>query len=52
MNTYKNIKYYRTWIQGNWFLILPDFQKSIQLQNNCSLEDIEQIINNEVCQFI
>ena len=49
---YKNIRYYRTWIQGNWFLILPAFQKSIQLVNNCSIEDIEKIIDNEVYQFI
>lgn len=52
MNTYKNIKYFKTWIQGKWYLILPDFQKSIQLQDPYSIENIEQIIDNEICQFI
>ena len=52
MNTYNGIKYYRTWIRGNWYLILPDFEISIQLQDNCSTEDIKQIIDNEICQYI
>ena len=52
MNTYKNIKYFKTWIQGKWFLVLPDFEKSIQLEEPCSEEDIEQIIDSEVVQFI
>ena len=52
MNQYKNIKYYRSWIRGNWYLIIPDFQKTIQLEDGCSTENIEQIIDNEICQFI
>ena len=46
MNTYKNITYYRTWINGNWHLILPESQTSIQLVDNCSTDDIERIIDN------
>ena len=52
MEQYKDIKYYRTWIRGNWYLILPEFQISIQLVNGCSTEDIEKIIDNEICQYI
>ena len=52
MEQYKDIKYYRTWIRGNWYLIVPDFEISIQLQDNCSTDDIEKIIENEIWQFI
>ena len=52
MKTYNNIQYFTTWMRGNWYLVLPDFQKSIQLQDPCSENDIERIIDNEVCQFI
>jgi len=52
MNTYRNIKYYRTWIRGNWYLILPDFEISIQLVDGCSTDEIEKIINKEVWQYI
>ena len=52
MNTYKNIEYYRTWIGGNWHLVIPEFQISIQLVDGCSTEDIEKTIDNEICQYI
>jgi len=52
MNTYNGIKYYRTWIGGNWHVIIPEFQTSIQLKDNCSTEDIEKIIDNEICRYI
>lgn len=52
MKTYKNVRYFRTWIRGNWYLMLPNFQISIQLNDPCSENDIEQIIENDVIQFI
>ena len=52
MNIYKGIKYYRTWICGNWHLIIPEFQMSIQLVDNCSTDDIEKIIDNEIYQVL
>ena len=52
MNIYKNIRYYRTWIRGNWFLVLPDFQTSIQLIDGCTEDDIYYVIENDVYQYI
>lgn len=52
MNIYKGIKYYRTWMRGNWFLILPDFQISVQLVDGCTDDDIINIINNEVIKYV
>ena len=52
MNEYKNVKYFKTWIRGNWYLILPEFQTSIQLVDGCTEDDIERIIDNEVCRFL
>ena len=52
MNIYNEIKYYRTWIRGNWYLIIPEFQTSIQLVDGCSTEDIERIIDNKIYQYI
>ena len=52
VKTYNRIKYYRTWIGRNWHLILPELQTSIQLLDGCSTEDIEKIIDNEICQYI
>ena len=52
MKIYKGIKYYVNWINGNWHLILPELQKSIQVVDGCSTEDFEKIIEDEVIQFI
>lgn len=52
MKTYKDIKYFTVRMGGNWYLVMPDFQKSIQLLDGCSTEDIKKIIDNEICQFI
>ena len=52
MNEYKNIKYFKTWMRGNWYLVLPDFQKSIQMNEPFSDEDLKKVIDDEVCQFI
>ena len=52
MNTYKNIHYYRAWIRGNWYLILPEFQTPIQLVDGCTEDGIERIIEDKVIQLI
>ena len=52
IKTYKGIKYYVNWINGNWHLILPELQKLIQVVDGCSTDDFEKIIDEEVCQFL
>ena len=49
---YKNIRYYKQWFQGNWYIMLPDFQMSIQLVDNCTEDDILHIIENEVIKYV
>jgi len=52
IKTYKGIKYYLNWNNGNWFLMLPEYQNSIQLVDNCSSDDIKKILDREVYQFL
>ena len=50
-NIYKGIKYYKEW-NGNWFLILPELGKKIQMQEPFTDDDMKKIIENEYFQFI
>ena len=52
MSTYKDIKYFTTWLRGNWYLIIPDFQITIRLREPYTEDTLMQIIEDEVCQFI
>lgn len=52
MKTYKGIKYCKEWLNGNWYIVMPELQKSIQMQEPFTDEDIKQIIKDEVCQYI
>ena len=51
MKTYKDIKYNKEWINGNWYIVMPELQKKIQMQDPFTDEDVIQIIEDEVCQF-
>lgn len=52
MDTYKDIRFFTTWIRGSWYLIIPDYEVSIQLEEPFNHETLLQIIDNEICQFI
>ena len=52
MKTYKDIPYFTVWMRGNWYLIIPEFQKMIHLDDDFNDHTIQQVIDNEVCQFL
>ena len=52
MCQYKNIKYFVTWIEGNWYLIISDYQRVIEIVDDYNDEIIREIIENRICKFI
>ena len=52
MKTYKDIKYCIEWLNGNWYIVMLELQKKIQMQEPFTNEDVTQIIEDEVRQFI
>ena len=51
MHEYKHIKYFVTWIKNDWYLIIPEYHKVIELVDY-NVETIEKLIDYRIIQYL
>ena len=49
---YKGIKYFTTWIEGNWYLVIPDYHKVIEIIDDYTTDLIEELIEVRIVKYL